>query len=189
MKDSRFFLIAWAPLLAICGSLSGCGTHAIRSDAQSLTQGIAAAVNRSDLNAYTKKGCLESLKSSGPTADPHDSPPGLVGGMFFLGDSWLSYSFFLLSTRDGQPFLTQSLHSRKARAITASELDELIGLIVAARYDVPPAKPVSGLHNTCIVFLDSTGTYFVARPDEAKETVRPTDKAIEIADRLSKIAP
>ena len=189
MKDSRFSLLAWPPLLAIFGSLSACGTHAIRSDAQSLTQGIAAAVNRSDLNAYTKSGCLKSLESSGPTADPHDSPDGLVGGMFFLGDSWLSYRFLLLSVNNGQPLLTQSLHSSKVRAITSSELDELTSLIAAARHDTPPAKPVSGLHTICVVFLDSTGTYFVARPDEVEGATRSADIAIELADRLSRVAP
>jgi hypothetical protein len=122
--------------------------------------------------------------------DPYDSTPGIVGGMFFLGDSWLSYDSLLLSAKDGQAFLTQqSQDSSKARAITASELYELTSLIAAARRDAPPLKPVSGLHNTCIVFLDDSGTYFVARPDESTQAVRATDRAIEIADRLSETAP
>jgi hypothetical protein len=113
-----------------------------------------------------------------------------VGGLFFLGDSYLVYDFAYLHGDVVSPRLTVgSAESSKQLPISTIQFEELANLLAAARQDPPPREQSSSLHTTCVVFLDPGGNYFVVQSDEASGNKRATDKAIALLDQLSQSAP
>ena len=184
---SSVIRVATASLLWIFAS---CSSHSVRHSTQSIQGGIAAALAGSSLGSYTKVGCLNSLELWSDATAAAAEPAHLVGGLFFLGDSYLVYDFAYLGGDVARPLLAlESADATRQLPITATQFEELANLLAAARNDPPPQQPSSSMHTTCVVFLAAGGNYYVVQSDEASDSKRATDKAIALLDQLNQSAP
>lgn len=172
----------------LAATVAGCTSLAPRS-VGSIEAGIASALAHSSLGEGVKAGCLSSLESW--SSDSIALPPRQISsGLFFLGDSYLSYYFaYLVNGKDKPTVFVHTNDSTEQLPIGASEAPKLEQLVSRARDDPSPVRPSGAVHTTCVVFLDSTGSYFVVYPDEANGSPRHTDRAIDLINRIAQGAP
>jgi hypothetical protein len=181
MKHIRLFLpTATALLLSACSTLPAQKAE-VRGD-------IASAINDSDLSTYTKRGCINSLDLwSEERTLPSFTPDA---ALLFLGDSYLSYNFSFVGTKNGQPtLLRQVSEATEQLKLSNKELARLTALVDEAKDDLPPGDVDHALHQTCAVFFTSTQGYFVVHPDENYSSTRSTDRAIRLMAEVSQGAP
>jgi hypothetical protein len=181
MKQSRHLLsTAIALLLAACSTLP-----AQKADSRG---DIVSAINNSDLSAYTKRGCINSLDlwSDERTFRSFSSDAALL----FLGDSYLSYNFAFVGTESGQPtLLRQVTDATEQFKLSNNELTRLTALVNEAKDDLPPDDVDQALHQTCAVFFTSRQGYFVVHQAENYRSMRSTDRAIRLMAEVSQGAP
>ena len=168
-----------------------CSCSALAATDAEIRQGIVSAIEKSDLNGYTKRGCLRSLQVwADERAPPKFARRKLKGALFFLGDSYLSYNFSFVGIDRGKPTLLRQIAEGPDQAsLSSDELSQLTSLVSAARFDKPPSIEGGAVHQTCVVFYTPQDGYFVVRPDENQQSDRSTDLAIRFMSKVSPDAP
>jgi hypothetical protein len=186
MTDSRQRRFA---IYCLTGSLAllSCASPLHRLPAGSTFDRVSGAIARSSIEASRKAGCLSSLNFWQDEQARSLTVTRADGGVFVLGDSYLSYFVAVLPHGSPHPqLIVQSGNSTNFKNVSATDHTQLAALLASAPHDPPPQQPPIADHLTCIVFMDRSGEYFPVARDDISDSTRATDRALTLLYQMAR---